>query len=64
MVFRERTGVLVLRIWAEDDQTVRARIASTTDLDAGVPVTVVADSVDDIAVRVSAFLEAFTRETS
>lgn len=60
----ERTGVLVLRIWTEGERTVRARISSTTGLDAIPPSTAVAGSMDDVRALVAAFLEAFAGATS
>ena len=62
----ERTGVLVLRIWTEDEQAgiVRARISSTTGLDSIPPSTTVAGSLDDISAIVAAFLEAFAVTSS
>jgi hypothetical protein len=54
----ERTGVLVVRIWTEDGETVRARISSTTD--SAPPSTAVVGSVDDIGAVLALFLETFT----
>jgi hypothetical protein len=57
----ERTGVLVLRIWTEDERAggLRGRITSTTGLDSIPPSTAVAGSLDDIRAIVAAFLAAF-----
>ncbi len=60
MVFPGRTGVLVLRVWTEDEQTIRARISSMTNVGTGPPSTTVAQSIEDIDAILTAFLEAFT----
>lgn len=54
----ERTGVLVLRIWIEDEPTgvVKARISSTTSVDSVPPVTAVAGSLEDVEAMVAALL--------
>lgn len=54
----ERTGVLVLRLWTQDE-VLRARISSTVDLDSAPARTTTATSVDDIRAIVAEFLTAF-----
>ncbi len=61
-----RTGVLVLRIWIEDEPTgvVKARISSTTSLDSVPPATAVVGSLEDVHAIVAAFLADFTVTSS
>jgi hypothetical protein len=58
---RRRTGVLVLRVWREDDETLRARITHTADVLSGTRTNVAAVGVDDICGVVRAWLQLFER---
>jgi hypothetical protein len=62
-VVPERTGVLVIRIWAEGDQapTLRARITKTLDLTQPDEVSTVASSADEIESVVHVWLSEFER---
>jgi hypothetical protein len=59
----ERTGVLVLRLWTEDERGLKARISSSVDLDSAPARTNVATSVDDIRAIVVEFLTAFANRS-
>jgi hypothetical protein len=58
---RRRTGVLVLRVWCEDDETLRARIMHTLDVVSETRTNVAAAGVDDICGVVRSWLELFER---
>lgn len=58
---RNRTGLLVVRVWIEgdsDDAGLRARITQTVDLHSGPEVSVAATS-DDVYAAVRGWLEAY-----
>jgi hypothetical protein len=59
----ERTGVLVLRLWTEDERGLKARISSSVDLDSAPARTNVATSVDDIRAIVAEFLTDFANRS-
>jgi hypothetical protein len=59
----ERTGVLVLRLWTEDERGLKARISSTLDVDSAPARTNVATSVDDIRATVAEFLTDFANRS-
>jgi hypothetical protein len=57
-----RTGVLVIRAWLEDDvehEALRARIKQTLDVSRPVTTEVVARSEEEILAAVSTWLHAF-----
>jgi hypothetical protein len=57
---RERTGVLILRVWLEDSNgSLRARITEASDLDVGEPSTHVAANTNEIVAIVGAWVEQF-----
>jgi hypothetical protein len=59
---RNRTGLLVVRVWIEgdsDDDGLRARITQTVDLVSGAEVVTVAATSDDVCAAVRAWLEAY-----
>jgi hypothetical protein len=58
----QRTGVLVVRAWVEDDPSIglRARIVSTVDVNQLESETSVAASIDDVGRIVRAWLESLT----
>jgi hypothetical protein len=62
----ERTGVLVVRIWIEAPfsagESLRARITSRHDLDAGETDTAAATTVDQVVEIVRAWLERFVAD--
>jgi hypothetical protein len=59
----ERTGVLVIRIWAESDQSpsLRARITRTLDLTRRDEVSTRASSAEEIEAVVHTWLREFAR---
>jgi hypothetical protein len=59
----ERTGVLVIRIWAESDQSpsLRARITRTLDLTQRDEVSTRASSAEEIEAVVHTWLGEFAR---
>ena len=61
---RRRTGVLVLRVWCEDDETLRARITHTVDVVSETRTNVAAVGVNDICEVVRAWLQLFERVTT
>lgn len=57
---RERTGVLVLRIWVEQgDGGLRARITTSDDVESPEHTSVVAATLDEILRVVREFVERF-----
>jgi hypothetical protein len=58
---RERTGVLVLRIWTETDQTdsVRARITTDSDRRTEARMSVAGGSVDEVVELVRSWVVNF-----
>jgi hypothetical protein len=58
---RDRTGVLVVRVWIEGDSTagVRARITRTVDIGSREDAVSIASSVEEIRAIVEAWLEEF-----
>jgi hypothetical protein len=57
---RERTGVLVLRIWIEaDTDEFRARITAENELGTGERVTAVAGSLDEIIQFIRLWVQEF-----
>ncbi len=60
MPLRERTGVLVLRVWIEaGTDEFRARITAESELGAEERVTVVASSLDEIIEFVRRWVQEF-----
>jgi hypothetical protein len=58
---RNRTGLLVVRVWIEgdsDDDVLRARITQTVDLLSGAEVITAAATSDDVYAAVRVWLEA------
>jgi hypothetical protein len=55
----ERTAVLVVRVWREDDQPVRARLSETLDADEAGWEARGAEGEDAILAAVAAWLRAF-----
>jgi hypothetical protein len=56
----ERVGVLVLRLWVEEGDTLRSRITSTLDIAAPEKRVRTAASADEIVRVVRAFLDELT----
>jgi transposase-like protein len=57
---RERTGVLVLRVWIEaGSEEFRARITAESELGAGERVTAVAGSLDEILEFIRRWVDDF-----
>jgi hypothetical protein len=53
--------MLVLRVWREEDQELRARITQTPDLQSRVHTTIAASGVDEISEIVRSWLEQLAR---
>ena len=56
-----RTGLLIIRIWADADPGtgIRARITRTVDLEAGTTSVAYAGSAEDVGAAVQSWLDAF-----
>jgi hypothetical protein len=60
VALRERTGVLVLRVWIEaGTEWFRARLTAESELGSGERVTVVAGSLEEILEFVERWIEEF-----
>lgn len=60
---RERTGVLVIRVWTDGEPpTVRARITHRSDVTGPDQTVTFASTVDDINAAVASWLQAFLDE--
>ena len=62
-VSRERTAVLVVRVWRGDDTPahLRARITRTMDLQAGERIITTASTAEEIEATFRSWLDAFNR---
>jgi hypothetical protein len=61
---KERTGVLVIRVWMEHPSEIRARITHTLDVNSTRELTTTAFSSTEISATVIAWLDGFTAEES
>jgi hypothetical protein len=61
IVAKERTGVIVVRAWIENDAsaTLRARITTSSDLSSEEQTVTVAAGIDEVVAGVRDWLEAF-----
>jgi len=55
----ERAGVIVVRVWVEDDAPARARITASNDLSSDEQTIAVAAGIDEIVAAVRDWLERF-----
>ncbi len=59
----ERTGVIVVRVWVEDDDDPRARITASLDVSSEEQTVAAAAGTEEIITVVRDWLERFRRGT-